>query len=58
MSILIDEQEQFKKIATKLVNENIFKLNEEESELVVRLMNECFLYGVEFGLNNEARIEI
>ena len=58
MSILIDEQSQFKKIATKLVNENMFKLNEEESELVVKLMNDCFLYGVEFATNNEARIEI
>lgn len=58
MSILIDEPSQFKKIATKLVNENMFKLNEEESELVVRLMNDCFLYGVEFGINNEVSIEL
>ena len=58
MSVLIDEQNQFEKIAKKLVDDNIFKLNEEESELVVRLMNECFMYGVDFATNGEARIEI
>lgn len=58
MSILIDEQNQFEKIAKKLVDDNMLRLNEAESELVVRLMNDCFLYGVEFATNNEARIEI
>ena len=58
MNILIDEQDQFKKIATRLVDNNILKLNAQESNAIVELMNQCFLYGLEFGLNNEVSVEL
>jgi len=58
MNILIDEQDQFKKIATRLVDNNILKLNAQESNAIVELMNQCFLYGLEFGINNEVSVEL
>jgi len=58
MDIMIDEVRHFEIVSKRLVSENMVKLNEEESSKVVKLMEQCFLYGLEFGINKQVKVAL
>lgn len=58
MKIEIDEVRHFEILANRLVKENMKSLQQEEGKSVVKLMEQCFLYGMEFAINHKVGVEL
>lgn len=58
MTLQIENQEEFYRLAKKLVHDNMVKLSVDKEDSVVELLVRTFNSGIAFALNGKADIEI
>ena len=58
MTLQIENQEEFYRLAKKLVHDNMLKLSVDKEDSVVELLVHVFNSGIAFALNGKADIEI